>query len=517
MSRWIQNRLQARLAGEAGFTLVEAIISISVLAVGMLAIAQAITFSLHSSGMARQKLGARAAIEQQMELARALNYETLVLSDVDPIPHETDTANPDYWVDFGDQTYDPDGAGPLDPEEIVREPGANPALQHYQAPVVSGETTFAVYMYVTWVDNEDDGLATADVDGDTHDAKRTTVAITWTDPISGNLETSQLSALFSEGSVPYQDVAGLLQPVPERRVSDHHEHRPELRVHGGRQRPGRRRSAPSRGRSRATAPRTDGTTTAAASTFAVDLDEEGPYRVLTSVYDDEGASADNALLNCEITAATTSNNAAGNGGPSGTVIANAGAAYTNNSQVTLTLSCGACGGGSKMQFSADGSTWTTKATYTTTSLYSLPTGDGTKTIYARFWASGKYGPWATDTITVDTTAPNAPDEPVQVRVPEPGQQQERDVPVDAAEPGVVGLGRLPDLLPADDVDGCLLAGDVHAHRDEPVHRHGCVQQEHVLPDLSRLLRQRGEPQCGEQYDHGVRTSGGSPSWRSWWR
>jgi len=407
MSRWIQNRLRARLAGEAGFTLVEAIISISVLAVGMLAIAQAITFSLHSSGMARQKLGARAAIEQQMELARALNHETLVLSDVDPIPHETDTANPDYWVDFGDQTHDPDGAGPLAPEELVREPGANPALQHYQAPVVSGETTFAVYMYVTWVDNEDDGLATADVDGDTHDAKRTTVAITWTDPISGNLETSQLSALFSEGSVPYQDVQGSYNQSPS--VVCPATTSTDLSY-----------------AFTADASDPDGAISAitwaiegygvasgwdyygSGSTFAVDLDEEGPYRVLTSVYDDEGASADNALLNCEITAATTSNNAAGNGGPSGTVIANAGATYTNNSQVTLTLSCGACSGGSKMQFSADGSTWTTKATYTTTSLYSLPVGDGSKTIYARFWSSGKYGPWGTDTITVDTTAPNAP-------------------------------------------------------------------------------------------------------------
>ena len=76
MSRWIHDRVRARLAGEGGFTLVEGIIAISVLAVGMLAIAQAITFSLHSSGLARQRLGARAAIEQQLELARALNFQT---------------------------------------------------------------------------------------------------------------------------------------------------------------------------------------------------------------------------------------------------------------------------------------------------------------------------------------------------------------------------------------------------------------------------------------------------------
>ena len=407
MSRWIHNRFRARLAGEAGFTLVEGIIAISVLAVGMLAIAQAITFSLHSSGLARQKLGARAAVEQQMELARALNHETLVLSDTDPIPHETDPDNPDHWVDFADQTFDPDGAGPMPPEEIVRVAGANPALQHYQAPVVSGDTTFAVYMYVTWVDNEDDGLGTADLDGDTQDAKRTTVAITWTDPLTGQLTSSQLSALFSEGSVPYRDVQGSYNQAPTVVCPTTTSNDLAYSFTAD--------AADVDGSISAVSWAIEGYGTTSSwayygsgSTFAVNLDEEGPYKVTTSVWDDDGASSDNALLNCEITAATTSNNAAGNGGPSGTVIVNAGATTTNNAQVTLTLACGTCSGGSKMQFSSDGNTWTTKATYTTTSLYSMPSGDGTKTVYARFWSSGKYGPWATDTILVDTTPPNGP-------------------------------------------------------------------------------------------------------------
>jgi type II secretory pathway pseudopilin PulG len=405
--RAIANAMRRRLAGEDGFTLVEGIIAVSVLAVGMLAVAQALTFSLHSSGLARQRLGARAAIEQQMELARALTYDTLVLSDVDPIPYESDPDNPDHWVDFDDQTFDADGSGPLGYEEIVREAGANPAIQHYQAPVVSGETTFAVYMYVTWVDNDDDGLSVADVDGDTHDAKRVTVVITWTDPVTGGIASQQLSSLYSEGSVPFQDVqsANNQSPTVVCPVTTSSDQSYTFVAD-------------------ATDP--DGTIVAVSwaiegygvangwdyygsgSSYAVTVDEEGPYRVLTTVYDDDGASADNALLDCQITATTTSNNAAGNGGPSGTVVVNAGATYSNDTQVTLTLDCGACGGGAKMQFSSDSSTWTAKATYTTTSLYSLPNLEGTVTVYARFWASGKYGPWATDTIILDTTDPTGP-------------------------------------------------------------------------------------------------------------
>jgi hypothetical protein len=38
----------------------------------------------------------------------------------------------------------------------------------------------------------------------------------------------------------------------------------------------------------------------------------------------------------------------------------------------------------------------------------LPNTQGTKTVYARFWKNGLYGAWATDTIILDTVAPNAP-------------------------------------------------------------------------------------------------------------
>ena len=80
--------------GEGGFTIVEAMISITILAVGAFAVAQATMFGLSTTGLSRQQLSSRAAVDQQMEEARALNYDNLVLSDTNPLTHSADATNP---------------------------------------------------------------------------------------------------------------------------------------------------------------------------------------------------------------------------------------------------------------------------------------------------------------------------------------------------------------------------------------------------------------------------------------
>ena len=77
----ILEKVRRRLDGDEGFTLVEAMVSITILAVGAFTIAQAMIFGLGSTGLSRQRLASRAALDQQMEEARALNYDNLVLSD----------------------------------------------------------------------------------------------------------------------------------------------------------------------------------------------------------------------------------------------------------------------------------------------------------------------------------------------------------------------------------------------------------------------------------------------------
>src|SRR5262249_5130690 len=80
-ARPLLSRLDRLRGDEGGFTLVEVMAAITVLAVGIFAAAQALTFGLSTTGLSRQRLAARSGLDQQMEEARALNYTNLVLSD----------------------------------------------------------------------------------------------------------------------------------------------------------------------------------------------------------------------------------------------------------------------------------------------------------------------------------------------------------------------------------------------------------------------------------------------------
>jgi YD repeat-containing protein len=90
----------------------------------------------------------------------------------------------------------------------------------------------------------------------------------------------------------------------------------------------------------------------------------------------------------------------------GTVTINSGAAYTNNVNVTLTLTCTDAQGCSQMQFSNDNVNYSTPETYAATKAWTLTTGDGTKTVYAKFRdAGGNWSTFCSDSILLDTTPP----------------------------------------------------------------------------------------------------------------
>jgi YD repeat-containing protein len=89
--------------------------------------------------------------------------------------------------------------------------------------------------------------------------------------------------------------------------------------------------------------------------------------------------------------------------PTGTIIINSGAATTYNPAVTLTLTCSDNVGCSQMQFSNDNITYSTPETYATSKAWTLTSGDGTKTVYAKF--KDLVGNWSTvysDTINLIT-------------------------------------------------------------------------------------------------------------------
>ena len=404
MMRMLQT-LRRRMNGEGGFTIVEAIISISILAVGAFAVAQATMFGLSTTGLSRQQLSSRAAVDQQMEEARALNYDNLVLSDTNPLAHSADATNPDYWVDATAQTYDPDGTGPLAAEPLVRVAGASPALQHYQNPLLDGATTYEVYRYVTWVDSPQDGTGEASgTDGNKdgvnegpHDAKRVTVVVVWNDELGrGNTSLSE-SSLFSDGQITYKAPTTNAAPgvgCPTASVAD----KTVTFTANASDSDGSIANV-----SWNFGDSTTGIGTSVTHTYA----SYATYTVVNTVTDNGGSTASNSAAGCTV---TTVSPVAGNGGPDGTVSINGGATYTNSTTVTLSLA--KSGGGPNPQtmiLSNDNSTWLGPYSFATSYTWNLTPGDGSKTVYARFYNnSGLYGAVANDTITLDTVAPGTP-------------------------------------------------------------------------------------------------------------
>jgi PKD domain len=370
-------------------------------------------FGLEATGLSRQRLASRAALDQQMEEARALNYDNLVLSDSSPLTHSANTSNPNFWVNTSNQTYDPDGSGSLSPETIVRVSGASPALAHYQNPYVNGETTYEVYRYVTWYDSPQDGtvgVGTGDAadgnsnsvsDANGHDAKRVTVVVVWRNDVSGQSSSLSESSLFSDGEITYKAPAKNNAPIvscPTTSISG-------LAV-----------------TLTAVATDTDGTIasyswsgsgglTGTGASLSYTYGASGTYSVVTSVVDNGGSTASNSAAGCTVT--VTNPGGLGNGGPNGTIVINSNSLRTNTTAVTLTLTKSGPAPDT-YKISDDGTTWSPAFAWgtgaSTTHAWTLPTGaDGTRTVYVRFYDNtGKYGDVASDQITLDMTAPGAP-------------------------------------------------------------------------------------------------------------
>jgi hypothetical protein len=93
--------------------------------------------------------------------------------------------------------------------------------------------------------------------------------------------------------------------------------------------------------------------------------------------------------------------------PTGSIAINGGAQNTNSTNVTLNVSASDVDDAvTEMGFSNDGSNWSAWQAYATTASWSLSTGDGAKTVYARFRDTvGNVSATTTDTITLDTVAP----------------------------------------------------------------------------------------------------------------
>ena len=92
--------------------------------------------------------------------------------------------------------------------------------------------------------------------------------------------------------------------------------------------------------------------------------------------------------------------------PSGSIGINSGAPYAASTSVTLNLSGVDTGSGiTTMSFSSDGATWSAAETYAATKTYALSSGDGTKTVYVRFYDKAGNMSQFSDSIVLDTLVP----------------------------------------------------------------------------------------------------------------
>jgi hypothetical protein len=92
--------------------------------------------------------------------------------------------------------------------------------------------------------------------------------------------------------------------------------------------------------------------------------------------------------------------------PNGTIKINGGAASTNNTSATLTLTAVDASGVTEMRFSSDGATFDAPRPYATSQVWSLAAGEGLKTVYVQFKDTvGNWSNAVSASIVLDTTAP----------------------------------------------------------------------------------------------------------------
>lgn len=95
--------------------------------------------------------------------------------------------------------------------------------------------------------------------------------------------------------------------------------------------------------------------------------------------------------------------------PTGTMSINNGASYTKSTNVTLNLTTTDSTGVKSMAFSNNGVDFTAWEDYLASKAYTLPTGDGSKTVYGKFMdKAGNVSLIVSDSINLDTISPSDP-------------------------------------------------------------------------------------------------------------
>ncbi|MFM7271631.1 MAG: prepilin-type N-terminal cleavage/methylation domain-containing protein [Actinomycetes bacterium] len=175
---------------EAGMTLIELVVAITLLAIIMLGLSASIGTAFQAVALGRQRQVAEAAANKRLEELRDVDYAQMAMSE-QPTRSSDDT-NPDHWVSATGTSYDVTGNGEYEPL-IVDAVTPGPVL-HVESPVVVGTTKVDVYQFVTWVD-------APNVPG-TQNLKRITVVVKYRNITTpGTAHVLRESVLFTNGTV----------------------------------------------------------------------------------------------------------------------------------------------------------------------------------------------------------------------------------------------------------------------------------------------------------------------------
>lgn len=181
---------------EAGMSLIELIIAISLLAIIMLGLSASIGVAYKAVALGRQRQVAEAAANKRLEELRDVDYLQLAMSETPT--KSNDPTNPDYWVASEGERYDVTGRGEF--ETLVVDPITPGPVQHIESPVVIGTTKVDVYQFVTWVD-------APDVPG-TQNLKRITVVVKYRNiAVQGTAHVLRESVTFTSGTVTVSGTA----------------------------------------------------------------------------------------------------------------------------------------------------------------------------------------------------------------------------------------------------------------------------------------------------------------------
>jgi prepilin-type N-terminal cleavage/methylation domain-containing protein len=177
--------IRSRLADrEDGFTIIELMAALSVLAIGFMSLAGALGIGFKQIALGRQRQTATEIGNARIEHLRNVPYTSVAMSSA-PI-HSEDVDDPDRFVSNDGSQFDYSGGDTF--EDLVVDETSGQVL-HIEDPVTVGATIMTVYQYVTWSDQA-------------NNVKRLTVVVVYRPTvIEGAAKLVRISTLFTPGTV----------------------------------------------------------------------------------------------------------------------------------------------------------------------------------------------------------------------------------------------------------------------------------------------------------------------------